>query len=96
MVGFYRSQKCDQHFRLPMPEHSDWSAIISEAVSQIGGEGIRTLAELVIGQPPVSADMRDRLRSRQGPVIDLFDEIHSKTLINKWRRGKVATTVHRD
>jgi hypothetical protein len=29
-------------------------------------------------------------------VIDLFDEIHSKTLINEWRDGKVATTVHRD
>ena len=79
-----------------MPEHSDWSTIISEAVSQMRGERIRTLAELVIGQPLVSADMCDRLWSPQGPVIDLFDEIHSKTLIDKWRRGKVATTVHRN
>jgi hypothetical protein len=79
-----------------MPQHCDWSAIISEALCQMGGEGIRTPAQLAIGQPLISADVRDRLRSGQSPVIDLFDEIHSKTLINKWRRGKVATTVHRD
>jgi hypothetical protein len=28
-------------------------------------------------------------------MIDLVDEIHSKALINKWRRGKVASTVDR-
>src|SRR5882757_7148113 len=53
-------------------------------------------AELAVGQPLISADVCDRIRSRKSPTIDLFDEIHSKTLINKWRRGKVATTVHRD
>ena len=79
-----------------MPEHCNWGPIIAEAFSQTGGEGVRTPAEFAIGQPPISTDVRDRVWSYQSPVIDLFDEIHLKTLVNKWRRGKVATTVHRD
>ena len=59
-------------------------------------EGIRTPAQLPIGQLLISADVCDRIRSRKRPMIDLFDEIHSKTLINKWRRRKVATTIHHD
>jgi hypothetical protein len=62
----------------------------------MGSKSIRTPAELAIGEPLVSTDVCDRIRSRKRPMIDLFDEIHSKTLINKWRRRKVATTVHRD
>src|SRR4030095_4491140 len=62
----------------------------------MGSESIRTPAELAIGQPPISADVCDRTRSRKSPMIDLVDEIHSKALINKRRGGKVATTVHHD
>ena len=79
-----------------MSQHCNWGSIIEEAFDQIGSEGIRTPAEFAIGQPLISTDVRDRAWSYQSPVIDLFDEIHLKTLVNKWRRRKVATTVHRD
>ena len=79
-----------------MPEHRDGRAIIAEAFCQMGSEGVRTAAKLAIGQPLISADVCDRIRSRKSPMIDLLEEIHSKTLINKRRRGKVASTVDRD
>src|SRR5207248_4327689 len=44
----------------------------------------------------ISTDVCDRFWSHQSPVIDLFDEVHSKTLINEWWRRKVATAVHSD
>src|ERR1700730_15889561 len=62
----------------------------------MGREGVRTATELAISQPLISADVCDRIRSRKCPMIDLLDEIHSKTLIDKRRRGKVASTVDRN
>jgi hypothetical protein len=79
-----------------MPKHGDRRPIIAKSPSQVRSECIRTATELAIRQRSSAADVRDGIRGRQGPMIDSFDEIHSKPLINKWRRGKVATTVHHD
>ena len=79
-----------------MPQNCDRSAIIAETFCQVGGERIRTLPELAVAQPLVTADMRNGIRGCQSPLIDSFEEIHSKTLVNKWRRGEIAATVHHD
>jgi hypothetical protein len=79
-----------------MPQHHDWSAIIAETFCQMGGKGIGPPAEFAIAEPSIAADMSNGTWGRQSPVIDLLKEIHSKTLINKWRSGKVAPTVHHD
>jgi hypothetical protein len=39
-VGFYRSQKRDEHLRLSMPQHRDGGAIVAEAFYQVRREGI--------------------------------------------------------
>jgi hypothetical protein len=95
-AGFYRSQKCDEHLRLSVSKHGDGGAIFVEAVYQVRSEGIRTPAELAISELLIAADVCDRVWGSQRPVVDLFDEIHSKALINKRWRGKVASAVDRD
>ena len=79
-----------------MPQYRDGRAIIAKLFYEVRSESIRTPAELAIGQSPISADVRDRIRSRKSPTIDLINEIHSKALINKRRRGKVTPAVDRD
>jgi len=60
--------------------------IIAEAFCQVGSQGIRTPAELAMAQRLITADVCDGIRRCHGPPIDLLEEIHSKTLVNKRRR----------
>ena len=72
------------------------AAVIAKAFCQMRGERIRTRAQLAVGQRSVVAGVRDCFRRHRGPAIDLFQQVHSKTLINKGRRGEIAAAIHHD
>src|SRR6516164_3204135 len=79
-----------------MPEHSNRPAVVAEAICQMASERIRLPAQFAISQGFTVANVCCGFRSHCGPAIDPFDQIHSETLINKWRRREIAASIHKD
>src|SRR6266478_9177609 len=77
-----------------MAEHSNRPAILVEARCQIASERIRLPAQFAVRQGSTVANVCCCFRSHCSPAIDSFDQIHSETLINKWRRREIAAAIH--
>jgi hypothetical protein len=83
VAGLDRTQESDQQFRFLVTKDRDRRPVVWKRAGQVSGQGVRTIAQFLVGQYAVAAHVSASLRL--SPAIDAAKKVHVRVSFSWFR-----------